>query len=112
MESIIKSIFDRETENNSWTNLRTKQNAIDKELEEYQSKQARIIVIGAGGAGSNTITRLTEMGIAGATTVAVNTDARHLLHSTKAHKKILIGKELTRGLGAGGYPEIGKKAAE
>ncbi len=112
MESIIKSIFEKETENESWTNLRTGQNSMDRELAEFQSHQAKIIVIGAGGAGSNTITRLTEMGIAGATTVAINTDARHLLQSTKAHKKILIGKELTRGLGAGGYPEIGKKAAE
>ncbi len=112
MESIIKSIFDRGNEGESWTNLRTEQSSVDKELMEYQSHQAKIIVVGAGGAGSNTITRLTEMGIAGATTVAINTDARHLLHSTKADKKILIGKELTRGLGAGGYPEIGKKAAE
>ncbi len=112
MESIIKSIFDKETENDSWTNLRTGQNSVDKELEEFQSKQARIVVIGAGGGGSNTVTRLTEMGIKGAITAAVNTDARHLLHSTKADKKILIGKELTRGLGAGGYPEIGRKAAE
>lgn len=112
MESIIKSIFDKESGSDSWTNLRTGQNSMDKELMEYQSHQAKIIVVGAGGAGSNTITRLTEMGIKGAKTVAINTDARHLLHSTKADKKILIGKELTRGLGAGGYPEVGKKAAE
>ncbi len=69
------------------------------------------MVIGCGGGGSNTITRLTDMGIQGATTIAANTDARHLQVS-KAQKKILIGRELTRGLGAGGYPDVGKKAAE
>ncbi|MBI4017447.1 MAG: cell division protein FtsZ, partial [Candidatus Aenigmarchaeota archaeon] len=73
--------------------------------------QARIVVVGCGGGGSNTINTLTEMGIDGASTIAINTDARHLA-SIKSHKKILIGKELTRGLGAGGYPEVGKKAAE
>ena len=51
------------------------------------------------------------MGINGATTMAINTDARHLA-AIKAQKKVLIGKELTRGLGAGGYPEVGRKAAE
>jgi cell division protein FtsZ len=51
------------------------------------------------------------MGIEGATTIALNTDAKHLAVG-KADKKILIGRELTRGLGAGGYPEVGRKAAE
>ncbi len=74
-------------------------------------KEARIVVVGAGGAGNNCVTRLTEMGIKGATTVIMNTDVKHLAVS-KAHKKLLIGRELTRGLGAGGYPDVGKKAAE
>ncbi|MEM5871862.1 MAG: cell division protein FtsZ [Candidatus Aenigmatarchaeota archaeon] len=78
---------------------------------EFSSHQAQIMVVGCGGGGSNTITRLTEMDIKGAITIAANTDARHLA-ITKAHKKILIGKELTRGLGAGGYPEVGRRAAE
>jgi len=77
----------------------------------FAVKRAKIVVVGCGGAGQNTITRLTEMGIDGATTIALNTDAKHLAVG-KADKKILIGKELTRGLGAGGYPEVGKKAAE
>ncbi|MBI2970828.1 MAG: cell division protein FtsZ [Candidatus Aenigmarchaeota archaeon] len=81
------------------------------EVENFQVQQARIMVMGCGGAGCNTINRLTELGVQGATTVAANTDAKHLA-ITKASKKILIGKELTRGLGAGGYPEVGKKAAE
>jgi len=74
-------------------------------------KKARITVFGCGGAGQNTVTRLSEMGVTGAQTVSLNTDAKHLTVG-KADKKILIGKELTKGLGAGGYPEIGKKAAE
>lgn len=78
-------------------------------VQDFESHKARILVVGAGGAGSNTVTCLTEMGIKGAMTIAVNTDAKHL-QVTKADKRILIGKSLTKGLGAGGYPEIGKQA--
>ncbi|MBI4173124.1 MAG: cell division protein FtsZ [Candidatus Aenigmarchaeota archaeon] len=74
-------------------------------------KEARILVVGCGGAGNNAVTRLTEMGIKGATTAIINTDVKHLQIS-KADKRMLIGKELTRGLGAGGFPEVGRKAAE
>ena len=74
-------------------------------------KRAKITVVGCGGAGQNAVTRLTEMGIEGATTVSLNSDAKHLAVG-KADKKILIGKELTKGLGCGGYPEVGKKCAE
>jgi len=77
----------------------------------FSVKKAKIAVIGCGGAGNNAVTRLTEMGVEGAYTIAINTDAKHLAIA-KADKKILIGKELTKGLGAGGYPEIGRKAAE
>jgi cell division protein FtsZ len=77
----------------------------------FSVRKAKIAVVGCGGAGSNAVTRLTEMGIEGATTIALNTDAKALA-VTKADKKILIGKELTKGLGCGGYPEIGRKAAE
>ncbi len=77
----------------------------------FEAHQAKIVVFGCGGGGSNTINRLTEMNIQGALTVAANTDARHLA-VTHAHKRVLIGKELTRGLGAGGYPDVGKRAAE
>jgi cell division protein FtsZ len=74
-------------------------------------KQARIVVFGCGGAGQNTVSRLSEMGVSGATTISVNTDAKHLTVG-KADKKIMLGRELTKGLGAGGYPEVGAKAAE
>ncbi len=77
----------------------------------FSIKKAKIIVVGCGGAGQNAVTRLTEIGVEGATTVSLNSDAKHLAVG-KADKKILIGKELTRGLGCGGYPEVGKKCAE
>ncbi len=77
----------------------------------FEPHRAKILAFGCGGGGCNTITRLTGMGIRGAVTVAANTDAKHLA-VTKADRKLLMGRELTRGLGAGGYMEIGKKAAE
>ncbi|ENN96344.1 cell division protein FtsZ [Methanocaldococcus villosus KIN24-T80] len=80
-------------------------------LEILEQTKARITVVGCGGAGNNTITRLYTEGIEGAKTVAINTDAQQLLR-TKADKKILIGKKLTRGLGAGGNPKIGEEAAK
>jgi len=73
--------------------------------------RARIVVIGTGGAGNNTINRLMTIGIQGAECIAVNTDKQHL-DSIKAHRKILIGENLTHGLGTGGFPEIGAAAAE
>ncbi len=79
--------------------------------DESPVKGARIVVIGVGGAGNNTITHLMEMGIQGAECIAVNTD-RVQLDVTKAHAKILIGENITKGLGAGGYPEVGRAAAE
>jgi len=72
---------------------------------------ANIKIIGCGGAGNNTVDRLMKIGIRGATCVAVNTDCQHL-DSVESHVKILIGKNLTKGLGAGGNPEIGRAAAE
>jgi len=73
--------------------------------------QANIKIVGCGGAGNNTINRLMKIGIKGAKCVAVNTDCQHL-DVVESHIKILIGKNLTHGLGAGGNPEIGRDAAE
>lgn len=88
-----------------------KKNPIDEELELLLSKQkAKIKVVGAGGAGNNSINRMSEVGIAGCETLAVNTDAQDLLYCN-ADQKILIGKELTQGLGAGSIPQIGEEAA-
>jgi cell division protein FtsZ len=68
-------------------------------------------VIGVGGAGNNTVTRLTETGITGAECIAINTDALHL-RASRANQKILIGEKLTKGLGVGGDPKLGKAAIE
>ncbi len=73
--------------------------------------QPRIVIIGCGGAGNNTINRLHNMGVSGAETIAINTDKQHL-DMIQSDKRILIGKSLTKGLGAGGYPDVGRKAAE
>ena len=74
---------------------------LDTELEEMLARQrAKIKVVGAGGGGNNTINRITEVGIHGAETIAVNADAQDLLY-TKAEKKILIGREATQEMGAG-----------
>ncbi len=87
-----------------------KYNFANLDEENFEVHKAKIIVVGAGGGGNNTISTLTEKNIKGATTIAVNTDVKHL-SMIKAHKKVLIGKVLTKGLGAGGYPEVGRNAA-
>src|SRR3972149_2634347 len=80
-------------------------------FDELKAGKANIKVIGAGGAGCNAITWLFNKGLQGATVYGTNTDALHL-SITKADDKILIGKELTRGLGCGGYPQKGREAAK
>ena len=84
-----------------------------RESSEYEDGFGipKILVVGCGGAGNNTVSRLARMGLAGAKTVAVNTDNQHL-KTAQADEKILIGQKLTRGMGAGGDPEVGRKAAE
>ncbi len=72
---------------------------------------AQIKVIGVGGAGGAAINRMVEAGIEGVEFIAINTDAQALHHS-KAKKKIHIGKDTTKGLGAGADPLTGQKAAE
>jgi len=73
---------------------------------------ARIICAGCGGAGNNTINRLSMLGgVMGAETIALNTDRQHL-ENIQADKKFVIGKELTKGLGAGGDPSVGWEAAQ
>ncbi len=83
----------------------------DEELLNFiESAKPKIYVVGAGGSGSNTITRMAELNIEGAKLIAANTDAPHLA-KTKATRKILLGKKLTRGLGAGSDPHLGEEAA-
>lgn len=91
------------------------------ELERHNTKgvigdedflgQPRIVIVGCGGAGNNTINRLYHMKVNGAETIAINTDKQHL-EMIQADKRVLVGKSLTKGLGAGGFPDVGKRAAE
>lgn len=80
-------------------------------FEELRAGKANIKVFGVGGAGCNATTWLFNKGINGATVYGVNTDALHL-SITKADEKVLIGKEMTRGLGAGGHPAKAREAAK
>ncbi|MBI4394353.1 MAG: cell division protein FtsZ [Euryarchaeota archaeon] len=96
-------------------------NAPDTQGEEAQTTETdfefegvgepKIVIVGCGGAGNNTINRLHSVGVRGAETIAINTDKQHL-DRIQADKKLLIGKSITRGLGAGGYPEVAERCAE
>jgi cell division protein FtsZ len=84
---------------------------IDQELEAILQKQStKVKVFGIGGGGNNTISRMREIGIKGGQMIAVNTDAQDLLYAN-ADYKILVGKDLTQGLGAGSNPRVGEEAA-
>jgi cell division protein FtsZ len=94
-------------------------NAIENKAEEESRLKLedddmfgtpRILIVGCGGAGGNTITRLNKLGVKGADTVAINTD-KMALDLVEADKKLLIGTNFTKGLGAGGFPEVGERAA-
>lgn len=72
---------------------------------------AKIIVVGVGGGGNNAVNRMIDEGIAGVEFIAINTDKQHLM-SCKASSTLQIGEKLTKGLGAGANPEVGRAAAE
>lgn len=99
-------------EGNSIDVLSSNISEIDKELEELLKKQsAKIKIMGIGGGGNNSLSRMREIGIKGGELIAINTDAQDLLYAN-ADQKILIGKELTQGLGAGSNPQVGQEAAK
>src|SRR6267142_147912 len=81
------------------------------ELEETVTQNARMKVVGVGGGGGNALNRMIDEHVGGVEFISVNTDAQALLNN-KADVKIQIGKKLTRGLGAGARPEIGRQAIE
>src|SRR5918992_1173411 len=81
------------------------------ELEETVAQNARMKVVGIGGGGGNALNRMVEEGVRGVEFISVNTDAQALMKN-KADVKVQIGKKLTRGLGAGARPEIGRQAIE
>ncbi|MFO7792507.1 MAG: cell division protein FtsZ [Candidatus Saliniplasma sp.] len=121
MESIVNQALNKhEKEEKEKPRGKTVDDVDEEELEEapedeelrdlLETLEVNIKIFGCGGGGCNTLDRLTEEGITGAELVACNTDAKHLLH-THAQKKILIGKNTTRGLGAGARPEIGEESA-
>jgi cell division protein FtsZ len=131
MKKIIEDIIANEKKNNSAKSKKVKNKSkknnsldssltrttinrsmIDRELEEVLSGLITTIkVVGCGGAGTNTISRCIASGITGAELISVNTDAQHLLLA-ESPNKVLIGRHLTRGLGAGSLPQIGEEAAK
>ncbi|WP_435320642.1 cell division protein FtsZ [Haloarchaeobius sp. TZWSO28] len=87
----------------------------EQEKDEFSDSvgfgNPRVVIVGCGGAGNNTVNRLYNIGVDGADTVAINTDKQHL-KMIEADTKILVGKSLTNGRGAGGDPSIGERATE
>src|ERR1043166_1163673 len=81
------------------------------EIEEQGAQHARMKVIGVGGGGGNAVNRMIEARLVGVEFISVNTDAQALTKS-KSDLKVQIGKKLTRGLGAGARPEIGRQAID
>ena len=100
MDDLVKSVMGEST------------SPAKEESESMSSETIKIVTVGVGGAGNNTINRLIKSGVKGTELVAINTDKQHLGIVHERAKKILIGKSVTKGLGAGGYPEIGAKSAE
>jgi len=94
------------------------ENAIENKKEEESKLMLdddmfgtpRIVIVGCGGAGGNTITRLNKLGVKGAETIAINTD-KQALDLVEADRKLLIGGNITRGLGAGGFPDVAERGA-
>ena len=81
------------------------------EFEMAEKTNAQIIVVGVGGGGCNAVNRMIDVNPDNVNFIAVNTD-RQALESCKAENKLQIGEKLTKGLGAGGNPEVGQKSAE
>ena len=81
------------------------------DMEVNNDGLAKIKVLGVGGGGNNALNRMKQQGLAGVEFIAVNTD-RQILEVVDSDKKLQIGIKLTRGLGSGGNPEVGEKAAE
>ena len=112
MEDILKRCDIPEVQSIQYNPQQNVNSEIDQELEEILKKQsARIKVIGIGGAGGNTTSRMKEIGIKGGEIIAINTDAQDLLYAN-AVCYILIGREISKGLGAGSNPRIGAEAAK
>jgi len=111
-DSISSSAFSRESTIVASGGISPEIQEIDRELEQLiKNQNAKIKVIGIGGGGNNSLSRMREIGIKGGELIAINTDAQDLLYAN-ADQKILIGRELTSGLGAGSNPKVGEEAAK
>ncbi len=115
MEAIVQEAVSKMNEEEKSTNAQPAPVTVsdsDEELRKIvEGIRTAIKVIGAGGAGGNTLNRLMEMGIEGGDVIAINTDALDLLY-TNANTKVLIGATITGGIGAGNNPEVGEQCAE
>ena len=111
----MEEIYREDNNHNNYNNHNNNSSDVkdvDRELAELLHQQnAKIKVIGVGGGGNNSLSRMKEIGIKGGKLIAINTDAQDLLYAN-ADEKILIGKELTNGLGAGSKPRVGQEAAK
>jgi len=125
MDSIIEDAIDEAEEDgdspaetsssdsNTTSDVKGSGAMTDEELASVvKDLETKITVVGCGGAGGNTVTRMAEAGIHGAKLVAANTDAQHLATEVEADEKILIGRQRTGGRGAGSVPKIGEEAAQ
>ncbi len=111
LEEVLKSSGGKRETPGKKTKKVPKSATTDEELAELlESVNARILVVGVGGAGNNAITRLMEVGVEGAETLAANTDAQDL-YFCNSHHKLLLGRETCGGLGAGNNPDVGEAAA-
>ena len=114
MRSLVEDALARESTMDAGSGSETaafQDQRVDQELEEIlRGLKTNIKIIGVGGAGTNTISRVYDEGIVGAEIFAANTDAQHLLALRVPHK-ILLGRRVTRGLGAGALPQVGEEAA-
>lgn len=115
MKSLINNTIkesEKRKERSTMEERNSYEDNIDSDLKEIiQRSRAKIFVVGTGGAGNNTVSRLAEIGVEGAGTLSVNTDAQDLFYSKSDHK-LLIGRSTCGGLGAGGMPDIGEESAE
>jgi cell division protein FtsZ len=100
-----------ETNRNNQNHAAYRNRPVDPESKTQSESFARIKVIGVGGGGCNAVNRMIEEGVQGIEFITVNTDAQALVQS-KAQYKVRIGDQTTKGLGAGGNPDVGRKAAE
>lgn len=111
MKTLLEEALSREDRPVSTPTPVVEDMRVDSELESLLAQmKTKVRIFGCGGSGCNTVARIMEEGIAGAELFAANTDAQHLL-AVRAPKKILLGRRVTRGLGAGSLPQVGEEAA-